>query len=77
MTSSPASYPPPLLHHPFTSPAALAEVERFVLEATVFNSIRGGYLGSHKLDGFVPSALAAVAEEFSTAFPALLEGEID
>ena len=50
VTSYTASYlvPSPSLHRPIhpdvTSPAALAEVERFVLEATVFNSIRGGYV---------------------------------
>ena len=55
------------------SPAALAQLQRFCLESTVWRrSYRQGYLGAYPESGFVSPLLLQLAAELKTAMPELL-----
>jgi len=55
------------------SPAALAQLQRFCLESTVWRrSYRSGYLGAHPESGFVSPLLLQLAAELKQAVPELL-----
>jgi hypothetical protein len=55
------------------SPAALAQLQRFCLESTVWRrAYRQGYLGAHPESGFVSPLLLQLAAELKAALPELL-----
>lgn len=55
------------------SPTALAQLQRFCLESTVWRrSYRQGYLGAHPESGFVSPLLLQLAAELKAAMPELL-----
>ena len=55
------------------SPAALAQLQRFCLESTVWRrSYRQGYLGAYPESGFVSPLLLQLAAELKAAVPELL-----
>ncbi|BBZ52736.1 hypothetical protein MHEI_44530 [Mycobacterium heidelbergense] len=59
----------------FLTPSALAQVQRFCLESTVWrHSYEFGYMGAFPEDGFASISLFAIAEELQGALGEALDG---
>ncbi|MBS0336697.1 MAG: hypothetical protein JSS40_07785 [Proteobacteria bacterium] len=54
------------------APQALAAVQAFCLESTIWNELRGGYVGAYMPDGFSGRLLLRIASELRARMPRLL-----
>ncbi len=54
------------------APAALAALRAFCLESTIWNELKGGYLGAYMPDGFSGRLLLSIADELRATMPRVI-----
>lgn len=56
------------------SPPALEALRSFCLESTIWNDLKGGFLGATMVDGFAGRLLLGIAEDLRAKLPRVLRG---